>query len=168
MKRDVKKTGVRGHPRYKKRYAQEIIKLAEKHTLVEIAVKWGVTRNTLINWANENPDFSWPHQRAKEINFAAFIAEGKAHFNDRHFNSRMWEHYARCIYMNELRAQPTLKDFSKASNKKKMNMLFRAFERGEMKSSELKEMIDAIRIVYEIQEGAELAKRLEDIEKRMR
>ena len=166
----TKKSGYPRHTNYKKSYVKEIIRLAPRYTMLGIAVKWGVTRQTMDNWANDEDkkDFAWAYERAKDINQWTWEEEGKENLYNKDFNFALWNKLYSIRYLNELRRRADLKNFGKAPIDEKISLLFREFEKGNLTTSQVKEIVDSLRTLYDIEQGAEMQKRLDKLEKKIR
>lgn len=155
--------------KYKEWMPSEILTLAETHNFVDIAIKWGVSRRTLVNWAQDarKPEFCDAYRMAKDRIFKRHIDLGLSGINDRNFNSRIWEHLARVLLMEEYKMAVALPGFANASPREKIKIIFGAVERGELKTTEVKELMDSLKCAAEIEKLSEMEIRIEELEKRM-
>jgi hypothetical protein len=165
---EAKKVGRKS--RYRPSMVQEILKLAEKHYLIEIADIFGVHRKTMFCWSKDadKKEFGEAYRLAEQKCLVRFIREGLDNIDNRGFNSRMWEQLYKVMYMNETRIQANLDKFASSGTDEQIQIALRALERGELKSSELKEIVETLRAICDIKKGAELERRINELEKKIR
>ncbi len=94
-----------GRPtKYRPEMCEKVIALgAGGASKTEIAYELGVTRNTLDNWASENPDFLGAITRAKEAEQVWWEREGRGNLKTQGYQSSMWSRSMAARFPDEWR-----------------------------------------------------------------
>lgn len=79
-------------PKYKREYCKQVIELGKQgKSVAQMCAHFDISRQTIDNWAKDNPDFLEAFTRAKVHMQAVLEEEGRQGMWSKDFNAAVWK-----------------------------------------------------------------------------